>query len=188
MTLTQIIFVSGGPASGKTYLARKLASKLCVPFLSRDVFKETLFDTLGFSDRSWSRKLGGASYELLWNMMENLASSQVSFIAESNFQNTSMARSRIERIFKSYPLSALEIRLCAPPDILVKRFVSRAESGERHPGHVDTQNYNELTQSCREGFQLLDFGVPRLELDTAEFSDSQFVRAMEFIREHAPRV
>ena len=37
-----------------------------MPYLSKDLFKETLFDTLGWDDRGWSQQLGSASMALLF--------------------------------------------------------------------------------------------------------------------------
>jgi len=47
MPPTPLIIVIGPPASGKTALAHHLAADLRLPLLSRDDFKERLFDTLG---------------------------------------------------------------------------------------------------------------------------------------------
>lgn len=48
----QVILVNGLPATGKTTLARRIATDLRLPLLAKDAIKETLFDTLGWSDRA----------------------------------------------------------------------------------------------------------------------------------------
>jgi len=61
-----VLIVTGPPASGKTTIGRPLARALALTFLSKDLFKESLFDSLGGSDREWSRRIGLASTQLLF--------------------------------------------------------------------------------------------------------------------------
>ena len=65
-----IVIVNGPPAAGKTTFARSLAGELRLPLFTKDDIKESLFDTLGFQDREWSRKLGLASLVLLFELVE----------------------------------------------------------------------------------------------------------------------
>jgi predicted kinase len=80
-----VIIVTGPPASGKTTIGTQLARQLKLPFLSKDLFKETLFDVLGWSDRAWSQRIGGAGMALLYRTAQALLESGVSMVLESNF-------------------------------------------------------------------------------------------------------
>ncbi len=80
-----VIVVNGLPATGKTTLARRLATDLHLPLLAKDVIKETLFETLGWSDRAWSRRLGAATMALLYKLLEEQLRAGRPCIVECNF-------------------------------------------------------------------------------------------------------
>jgi predicted kinase len=80
-----VILIGGPPAAGKTTVGRRIAQELGLPFVHRDGIKETLFDSLGWRDRTWSQKLGGASWDLLFYFAKLLLASGQSFVLESNF-------------------------------------------------------------------------------------------------------
>ena len=64
------MYVSGAPGAGKSSLAGPLAAALGYALITKDTIKETLHDALGApeADLAWSRRLGGASMELLWTL------------------------------------------------------------------------------------------------------------------------
>ncbi len=49
------VIVTGPPAAGKTTLVRRIAQDLRIPLFEKDVFKDVLYQTLGFGDKDWSR-------------------------------------------------------------------------------------------------------------------------------------
>lgn len=80
-----VVLVTGAPASGKSTVGRQLARALGLPFFAKDVFKETLFDALGWSDREWSRKLAVASMQLLYTCAAAELEVGRSLVLECNF-------------------------------------------------------------------------------------------------------
>ncbi len=56
-----------------------------MPFLNKDGLKESLFETLGWSDLDWSRRLGTASMVLLFHVAERPLAAGVSTVIEANF-------------------------------------------------------------------------------------------------------
>jgi predicted kinase len=136
MTPTTLIVVSGLPASGKTTLAHLLAAELRLPLVGRDDIKERLFESLGWSDREWSKRLGIASWDLLYWFVETQLTAAQSCVIESNF-NSDCDSERIDDIADRYGAQLVQIYCHAGGDVLVGRYLGRVASGQRHPGHVD---------------------------------------------------
>src|SRR5581483_9605379 len=81
-----LALVTGAPGSGKTTLARRLASELRLPLLAKDDIKETLYDQLGAPDQAASQRLGLAALTLLRQTAERLLAAGVSVLIEANYQ------------------------------------------------------------------------------------------------------
>jgi predicted kinase len=67
-----LLVVTGLPASGKTTLSIELATRLGLPLIAKDRYKEILFETLGVGDRAWSRRLGQAAIALQYDAMSTI--------------------------------------------------------------------------------------------------------------------
>ena len=173
-TPATLVVVTGPPATGKTALSRRLASDLRLPLLARDALKEILFDTLGWSDRAWSRRLGATSYELLFHAAELLMRGGGPFILESNFRHEPNS-ARIAALAQRYSYQPFQIRCYADPAAILERMLRRSGSGERHPGHVEADLM--LTPAdvpARLG--PLDIGGHIFEVDTTDFARVDYSR------------
>ncbi|HYN89203.1 MAG TPA: AAA family ATPase [Ardenticatenaceae bacterium] len=169
MRRTLLVIVSGPPAAGKTVLGRRIAEEFNLPFINKDGIKESLFDTLGYRDREWSKQLGRASSELLWYFVETLLAAGCSLVVESNFDPT-FAIPRLLALQARFDFEPLQIQCRASDDVRFERFKARAESGERHPGHVDRLNYDEFTSMPSPSRSYtLEIGGSVLEVDTTDF-------------------
>lgn len=142
-----LVLVSGYPASGKTTLARPLAASCGWPLVSRDEYKEFLFDQLGTGDRDWSRRVGGASWEMMRRAVELVMGTRSPLVAEANFGPS--ARGWLRDAVTRFGYATAEISLAAPPAVLLERFVDRDASGERHPGHVQEEGWAEQRERVR---------------------------------------
>lgn len=141
----RIVLVSGAPGSGKTTLAVPLAKCLGLPLFSKDLIKETLADALGSGDGDLqaSRKLGGASMELLWM----LARCAPAAVLEANFRpHSEYERDRI---------GALDARVvevhcdCGLPEA-ARRFGERAARAGHHAAHpLRALNADDLSEYDR---------------------------------------
>ena len=180
MNESLLVIVNGHPGAGKSTLARKLADELPIPLLMKDQLKEILYDTLGWSNRKWSKKLGGASYELLFHLIECQLRARQPAIVESPFY-VEWHTARFLDIKAAYPFEPFQLFCRCDPEVMFARFNLRATSGERHPGHVDHLGMREqfLQTLATRKIDILDIGGTVVEIDTTPegWLDSEDVQA-----------
>jgi predicted kinase len=135
-----LVIVTGAPGVGKSTLAEALASELSYVLIGKDHVKEVLFDSLGTGERDWSRRLGTASFELMFLFARRVLESGGTCILEANFTQAgpllALPAERVVQFFCS-----------APRDVVVSRYASRV----RHPGHLDAEIAEELAERLDAG-------------------------------------
>lgn len=182
MSKTLLIIISGPPCTGKTTLGKKISKEFQLPLLSKDEIKESLFDTLGTKDREWSKKIGIASYHILYKNIETLLNVKRSLIVESNFKSEFDSK-RFLKLQKKYDFETLQIMCETTGEILFERFKKRSQSGERHPGHVDDQNFDEFKDLLLRGkHKSLNIKGKVFDIDTTEFKSIDYNFIFTFIK------
>jgi predicted kinase len=136
-----LVIVSGPPAAGKTTIAVPLARRLGLPLLAKDTLKETLHDVLGGEGRAWSQRLGIATFELMFRVLDELIANGCSVVAEGNF-------SRREAFLALPPARLVEVHVTAPPEVLRERYASRPP---RHAVHYDREVVDEVPERAAAG-------------------------------------
>ncbi len=181
-----LIIVSGPPASGKTTIARRLADELGLPFFDKDSFKELLADDLHVTGLTWSKTLGGASFDLLYLIAERQLAAGCSVLLEGNF-NGAQPTSRFQTIIEKSGACTIQVNVRADGELLVKRYREREESGERHPIHVDRPRSQ--ADAFRSGLLRgelppLDLGGDVITVDTTDFDDVDIPNIAAQVRQH----
>lgn len=166
-----LVIVTGPPAAGKTTLSRRLAADLRLPLLTKDGFKETLFDSLGYGETEWSRRLGAASFDLLFHAAGSVLAGDADCVIEANFDVDRSLPSFLH-LQGRHPFHPIQVVCRTRPETFVARYAERHESGRRHPGHH--------TEMLRDPEQLLQRHGP-LALDGAVFMvDNETWEAQEY--------
>lgn len=163
---TLVLIVTGPPASGKTTIGRGLAQRLGLPFLSKDLFKETLYDELGWSDEEWSRRLGIASMALLFRSAEALLEAGRSVAVEAPFY-PQWDTPRFREMAQRFDCTFIQVVCTASGPTLVERYARRIRTGERHPGHAASDvRGTVLRRLLAEQWDALDLEGPVVYVDT----------------------
>ena len=161
-----MVIVTGAPASGKSTIARQLATRLGMPLFSKDLFKETLFDELGWSDRQWSQRLGGASMALLFRSAAAVLEAGHSVMIESNFY-PELSLPPLRQLADRFACRFLQVVCTASTSSLLERYERRITTGERHPGHTESESLDEVLSRIVNGrWDALDLDGPVITVDT----------------------
>ncbi len=143
-----------------------------------------MYDSLGYSDRQWSKQLGVASYNLLYLFTEKLLAKGSSIIVESNFKLEPDTK-KFKKLKDRYQCYLLQIHCYVEISLALRRFQHRVQSGERHPGHVDHLNYDEMKFNFQQGgYKILDICDRTLEIDTTNFEQINYKAIFSLIQDY----
>lgn len=127
------LIFTGLPASGKTSLARSLATALDLDVIDKDGSLEGLFDSRGCENSDERQRLSRESDRILKaTVKKSQGAAVVSFWrGPSTPENSGTATDWISEL----PGNIMEIYCDCPPELAAKRFIQR----ERHPCHFDSK-------------------------------------------------
>ena len=152
-----LILVTGLPGTGKSTLARMIASRYGLPVICKDTIKEPLLDVIGASARAESRRLSDASFAVMFALARECLRTGTDLILEGNFR-VGEHESAVQAITGAQPVTAEQavtsaqrvtsaqaptsIRLAqvlcrAAEPVRIARLQARATDPSRHAGHRD---------------------------------------------------
>jgi len=173
MNSPTLIIIHGLPATGKTTLGQAIADKLLYPFLSRDAFKERLFDSMNIEnpDVAWSGRLGAASFEMTYLAIEQLLSARISCISETCW-TPKFAEPVFSKMITNYQPNIIQIFVKSDSNTRAERYKTRAKTN-RHQAHMDLDRLK-IQDNNSPGTSPINspLNLPGLliEIDTTDFS------------------
>src|SRR5688572_4744081 len=178
-----IIIVTGRPAAGKSTLAKWLSQELKLPLVSKDAIREELFDRLGWKDRKWAQELGKASVDMMFYFAKAELAVGHSIIMDNSFYPP-ISNPRFQALKEQYNVESIQIVCDSDQETLFQRFKTRADSGNRHPGHVDHDVLEELYVYLSDtSSQILDISGSVIEVDTTDFGNVDYQEILEQVKE-----
>lgn len=182
----RIVIISGHPGTGKTTLGRALADHFRWPFITKDAFKEIMFDMIGWSDKQWSLKLSAATHRIMDYVLEEVLRTGQSVIVESNFK-ADLDAPRFAKWQTTYELALVQLLCWADGDVLFERYKARIDSGGRHPGHAEVDSLDVTRAAIGSGradplpIQGLTIEVETTRFDAIDYA-SLFASVVEPLR------
>lgn len=163
-----LIVVTGPPATGKSKVARELARRLRIPFISKDELKERLYETFGSGD-DLETSIEAGALAILFSVVGSQLDAGISVVTESNFDTRSDTKP-FRRLCNERDVRILQIHCTKAPEQVEASFAERAAPGRRHPGHEDEpEKAPEVRADVEAGrWDALDIPGELVEVDIGE--------------------
>ena len=132
-----LIIVSGFPGTGKTTLSKELLKKYNYSFLSKDLFKEKLFEEYGFKSKEEKKELDKKAEQMFFEKLKNNVDNNVDTIIDKWLQGISC----VKNILSKKCVNLIFIRLTCYPAIACERYNKRIITGERPSSFIALNHY-----------------------------------------------
>jgi hypothetical protein len=158
-----------------------LSGSLKLPLISKDTFKERIFDTLGYSDKAWSLKASAAAHRLMDYVIEEELKAGRSLIVESNFRIDRDSQ-RFTKIQAKYGCKLIQVLCWAQGSVLYERFMHRQQTS-RHAGYVESASPEQIRKDLAPGkCDPLNIPGKTIEIDTTDFNRVDYKEIIKHIQ------
>lgn len=134
--MKKLLLILGDLATGKSTFSQILSERYDTIAFTKDSFKETLGDTIGFTNREENLKLSKASVELMQLAFSEFAKRNKNLILEANFHTEELEK--LYEMADAHQYDVLVLVLRGDLHILHKRYLNRIHHENRHPVHLST--------------------------------------------------
>jgi predicted kinase len=160
-----IIIITGLPATGKSTLARLLARRYQYAWIGKDSIIAPLLKVIGAADRSASRTLSDASFEVLFSIARDQARASAPMILEGNFrpgQHEADIRSILSACPANHTPGVAQILCRVDENERIDRLNRRLRNAEPSAAHTDA---DASTSADRRSDAYLDLDSARFACD-----------------------
>lgn len=185
-----LILLSGPPGTGKTYFKNMIMARNDnFESTSVDVFKERLYDEIGFDNLDEKKVIDDNALYLFFQKVEEFMALGKSIISDYPFSDKQY--SELQRLSQKYGYFDITVSMYAADDVLYERQKSRDKDESRHLGHLMTHYHRgdvvkdrskiEIMKSKKE---YLDFNKKRgyndfclgylIKFDVSDFSRADY--------------
>lgn len=182
--MMKLVIIEGATSTGKSTLARKLARDLKMKVFLKDDYKEREFDMIGDKlDIKQMKRIEKQSWQEIFKAVKVAVDTDKALIIEANFYRSH--RRDIKRLLQPNVI-VIEIFCYARGRTILKRYIQRNRSGERHAGHHDHWWYplvtlEALVTGIEKRIRPLRLSPHLLEVNTDNFASIDYKAIRQFI-------
>lgn len=170
-TMSKLVVFTGGLATLKTTISKRIAQDLGVLCLNKDNIKEVLVDTIGFKNREENKKLSHATVSTMIEIAKQARISNTSLLLEANFKLDELEKISLVSGFMDTKI--LTVFLYGDTMVLYQRYVDRQSL--RHSAHKSTGLLSfEMFEWSLKEHQVKDCIGHVITVDTTLFDESDY--------------